>query len=225
MTMSTIKPKWSNLQNKIYYDKLSPEEFISISHKTGFEDNRDVALVYPYIVNAHSLVELGAGFGRVLDYLMNQAKFKGTLYAIEQSPNLANWLTARFPQITLYKADLAYFRPPIRFEAALWMWSGISDFLKEEQLSVLKHIVKNYLTKKGIFIIETISPDISPLNAVTHNKQYFYIQENDRVHCGYVPNMTEIRKYADNLNLTLINQLHYLTELKRERILYILQRL
>lgn len=212
---------WSNADNHSFYDNA--EVILTDWSKMGGLTNcPDLKAISAYIQKANTLLELGAGFGRVMQYLSNHYPDK-QLFAIERSQQLYTKLQQlNLPNTTLYHSDIQKFNSNLKYDLILWMWSGLTDFAKDEQQNIIGHIQK-FLTATGYFIIETFPHDVTPANgSIEDNQNYTLTAENKQLH-GYIPSPQEMQTYADALNLNLIELIHYTTDSGRKRKLYVLQ--
>jgi SAM-dependent methyltransferase len=212
---------WSNKDNAAFYENISKEANRENSILGGLEEGCDLTLAHNYLVNANSILEIGAGYGRVL-YCLKQRKYKATITAVERSQKLCKILKERFfNTIEIIECDIKNFTTNKQYDAILWLFSGISDFTQEEQLYVLKKIAL-LLTRKGVIILDTFSPDLKPANALHAKAQSYLIHlENNKLH-GYIPSREEIIEYAQKLNITLLECIPYETDTQSKRYLYIL---
>src|SRR5688500_3720491 len=87
-----------NDKNLDFYNKLGVDPFKELAIRGGFNTYVDLDLIYPYVKSAASILELGAGYGRCIDFFLNK-KFKGTITAVEQSNPLMTHLISKYSKI------------------------------------------------------------------------------------------------------------------------------
>src|SRR5262245_7580327 len=125
--------KWVNDNNNLFYENISIEANITNSILGGLESGVDLDLIKSYIESSNSILEVGAGYVRVINYLLDR-KCPAKITAIECSNKLYKYLSHKyFDRINLIHADLKLFCPNENYDLILWLFSGISDFAKIEQ--------------------------------------------------------------------------------------------
>jgi len=212
--------RWDNTDLSAYYENVPPALFQKYSIKGGLEEGRDIHLAYPYFANAISVMEIGACYGRVIKQILKKG-YKGKIYAIERSKRLFSHLKKKYDgKAHLINADIIHFQPEQKFEAILWLWSDISGFPREQQLSVLEH-VSSWLADNGVLILETILHTLAPKNATLVNDQFYMIESEYGNLYGYIPSEQEMQSYGEQLGFRNIKHIHYYTSTDRERILHI----
>lgn len=214
--------RWSNRENAYCYEIASVETYQEFAEKGGLSSYSDLSQVDHYILQATSILEIGACYGRVIDYLF-QSRFVGKITAIERSKQFFHFLQSKYSSlpIRLIHADAATFQWDQSFDLILWMWSGISDFTPQEQLHVLGHLF-SCLLPGGFLILDTFSPTDQPLNAETSQDRSYTIRIKDRLLYGYIPSIEEMKQYAEMLGFQSIQVIPYSTHTHRPRLLYVL---
>lgn len=216
---------WSNENNRPYYDdEYTVEALKTYATRGGLDTYQDLKLVFPYILKASSILEIGAGYGRVIDYLLN-LKFKKQLYAIERSPTFCKLLRKKYARntINIIEDNIQTTSSLKPVDIVLWMWSGISDFSQQEQLLVIKKI-STLINPQGHLIIETFHHTTKPINAIVSTNQSYVIPSGKRIVYGYIPSPQEIEKYAVAAEFMNVKHLEYQTTTGRPRNMYILSK-
>jgi len=215
------KSSWKNIDNHEFYEGIPLETFKVNSILGGLGEGGDLDLITDYIFKANSILEVGAGYGRVLNYLVSQG-FKGKISAIERSKKYARLLNKKFGnRVTIFDIDLQKFQTEEKFDLILWMFSGVSDFAKHEQLLVLRKL-KQHLVADGNIILDTFSHSLKPANAINAEKQSYIITEGDYTLYGYIPSIEEIEMYAKCLDFREVKHLPYTTKTNSHRLIHIL---
>ncbi len=215
---------WTNTDNATFYNNLPLQEFYAITRRCGLENCCDLELAQEYIDNADSILDVGAGYGRVLDYIIDRGH-KCNLYGLERNTSLVKILKSKFKnKVEIFDCDLRHFKTDFRFDLILWMWSSISEFSATEQLSVLKKLTLS-LIKKGHLIIDIIPAERKPKRTTELDSQNFIFETPYGQDYGYFPKSAEIFTYAEKLNLSIEKIINYKTENGRERTIYILHKL
>ncbi len=209
-----------NDNNLQFYTKIGLEQFKELSEKGGFSTFRDLELIAPYVSEKDSIIELGAGYGRCLNYFLSK-KHKGKLSAIEYSEPYIDVLNETFKEkVTIIHGDIKTYVFPEHYDVALWMWSGIVDFSPIEQLIGCSNIF-NFLTIGGrLFIdvprlgIQTIANHIDEQNLL-FKTPYGEIK-------AYIPNDKDMEGIKDRVGFKEIRKIEYATATDKQRTVYIL---
>ncbi len=212
---------WNNRTNANYYERANLSQFVE---DAGLASCPELSVVQSYLWEAKKLLEVGANYGRVLDYLLAQG-FKGEIDAIERSEHCCNILKQKYHDVvTIFHADLMGFFPQEKYDAVLWLWSGISDFSREEQLLVIKHLA-GLLNSQGTLIIETTCHE-RPManNGSAENQQEYNIFDEEVVICGYRPSPEEVIQMGGEADLKLVKFTEYYTTTQVPRRLFVFQR-
>jgi len=216
------KTKWSNQNNADYYENVPFEVQAGYAVRGGLNTGRDLDLILDYIKGSDSLLEVGAGYGRVIDYLL-EYNYQGNITAVERSQKFFQLLKEKYSSsVDLIQKDILHLSLKKSFDVILWLWSGISDFMPKEQIQVLKQL-SSHLNPDGYILLDTFTHAQQPLNANSSNKQYYVIEVEKCVLQGYIPSPDEIKTYAKDIGLQFIQHLPYITTTQRPRDLYILK--
>lgn len=163
-------------------------------------------------------MELGAGEGRVVSGLIER-KYDGDIYAIERPDNLCKCLFNKyktFRNVHILQMNLLNNKLP-NADIGLWLWSGILEFSKNQQLDLVKKIRK----KVSTLVIDT--PRIgAETNATFQGRQFAEIKTDWGIIRAYMPCEEDMQLYAKNAGLNLKEVISYETRTERKRIIYIL---
>lgn len=213
--------EWTNEINAAYYEHIPTEIQRNFAEIGGLDTCCDLKQIEQFLFDAKSILEVGAGYGRILNYLINN-KFGNKISAIERSSKFYNYLKNNFSNhAEIIYANLMKFQSNDKYDLILWMWSGISDFSKSEQLIALSRLSK-HLSKNGLIIIDTFSHKLKPINASASNNQSYTVHVKNCTLYGYIPSPLEMEVYATKINLNSIKYIPYITPAERQRALYIL---
>jgi SAM-dependent methyltransferase len=188
----------------------------------GLDNGCDVKAIKKYIKNAKSILEVGAGYGRVLNHIIKNG-FKGKLFALEREQKLCRFLEKQFLQAHIIRADIRQFIIKQKFDLILWMWASLTEFSQAEQLLALKNLTL-HLKIGGFLILDLISINCKTIDAINydgHNKIITTAYGNDFI---YLPSHDEIKLYAQKLNLLKKEIIIYKTKTNKKRNLYVLQK-
>lgn len=213
---------WKNENNLESYNSVSVEFLKNSAVKGGLDSGCDVDILKPYLAKANSVLELGAGYGRVLQNLILRG-YSGEIVGVEQSNKFYQELKKIWASnIEIINSDIKSINSKKRFDLILFLWSGICDFAKEEQSKILLKI-KSFLNPQGIVVLDTTPVLVKPLNASIAYDQYCLIKgDNNSVFSMYTPSVEDIKKYAKRTGLCYKKDITYLTATNRKRIMYIL---
>ena len=146
---------WINVDNAELYEKMPLDFFMSVAAQGGLDTCNDVAAIKNYIDNAVSILEIGAGYSRVINFILKQ-NYNGQITAIERNLKLYQHLQQVYSdKITLVNTDIQKVKLNTKYDLILWMWTGICEFSKPEQQAVIK-MLADYLSPQGFLIIDTI---------------------------------------------------------------------
>ncbi|MDO8953528.1 MAG: class I SAM-dependent methyltransferase [Gammaproteobacteria bacterium] len=213
---------WGNNDNASYFEKVPYMVLSQYTVKGGIDKGCDIDLVFPYIKNTSSLIEAGAGYGRVVKSLLDRG-YKGKIYAVERSQNLCKQISNDFKESAeVICDDIQNYVPLEKVDAVLFMWSSISEFPKSQHLKLLSHMI-SWLKLNGILIIETISHLLIPQNADCSSKQFYSVETEYGKVNGYLPSSDEIELVSAQLGFK-VKKIPYQTETGRDRIIHILSR-
>jgi SAM-dependent methyltransferase len=213
---------WDNFDNNAFYEIIKADGLKKFAERRGLAAGCDIELLKPIWSKASSILEIGAGYGRVINALLSK-NYTGKISAIERCASMMDALIKTYSnKINLFKNDLHNLGDiDEKFDVILWLWSGIGDFSKEEQPIIVKHL-KKLLQENGTLIIDTIAMDIMPLEVIQHDRQLYTINVNEYVKYIYEPNTAEIKQYAKEAGFKNFECTSYQTDSSYERLLYIL---
>ena len=191
----------------------------AIADLGGLANCCDVEFIKPYILNAKKILEVGAGYGRVIKHLL-LSKLDARITAVEEGGFFYDLLNVNFAgEITLHKADIRKIKFNSKFDCILWLWGGIADFPQREQLYVLQKL-QSMLETNGILIFDTIPNTVIPINAKAKIQQDISIKMGAGKLQVYIPSVAEIDNYAKQLGFSHIKHESYKTSTLRSRIMH-----
>jgi len=213
-----------NEKNLGFYTNLGVEPLQKLAEIGGFASYTDMELVYDKIKNSRVIMEIGAGYGRCVDFLLMQ-KFAGKIIAIEQSPTLTDYLKQRYSnnsQVELVEGDFKNLQLKEKADAALWMWSGIIDFDREEQKNCLRKI-HGLLSEHGIVIVDI--PRLGFKTYATHtDEQRLHLDSAYGTLDCYIPSLKDMEEYCNEVGYAKCYSIDYKTNSDKERTIYFLEK-
>lgn len=212
----------SNLLNIEFYETLSLEGLVEASKKVGLDTCCDLELIKDYINNAFSILEIGPGYGRVINYIIDSG-YKGELYALERSERFFKFLQNKLPlQVKLIRGDIIDYNFSKKFDLILWLWASFMEFSDTEQKSLFIKL-SSLLNITGILVIDAIPANFRPPNSQQIDEQNYiaYLPQTTAPCYCYAPSIDDFSKYAKLSSLKFKQSKLYTTPKKRDRILHI----
>lgn len=213
---------WKSHHNIEFYETLPPEELIKASQNVGLDTHCDLKLIKKYIKKSTSILEIGPGYGRVINYI-NDYGYKGEFYAIERSKMFYDYLQGKIPpHVKLIREDIISCSFKRNFNLILWLWSGFVEFSIAEQKNLFIKLA-SLLNTAGSVIIDVIPTDFRPPNSKLIDEQNYiaYLPQTTAPCYCYVPSMDDFTNYANLSSLRLVQNKFYVTPTNRQRILFI----
>lgn len=212
---------WSNTDNTAIYENMPIDEFYKIAVLSGLDTGKDIEVIWEYIQSAESILEVGAGYGRVLNHLITRG-YRGALSAVERSEKLSHWLKSQYQHcVTFHEGTVMAAKNNSQYDLILWMWSGFAEFASTEQMQVLNKLSK-CLMPSGKIIIDMVPLNEKTLNSIELTKQEQIIETMYGTDHCYVPSAQEIFHYINTLNLKLVEKIAYQPLPNRTRWLYVI---
>lgn len=211
-----------NKKNFNFYNQIGIDTFQSLAQTGGFNTFVDLEIAYRYIQPAENIVEIGAGYGRCLDFLFEK-KHQGKIFAVEQSPVLCKHLRAKYLSgVEVIEGDIYDISFDHQIDTALWMWSGIIDFSVEEQAAVIKHLF-DILSPKGKLFIDIPRIGIKTIADHIDQQRIRLTTDFGEIEC-YIPLSSEMKEYADRAGFSRVDEINYETATDKKRTMYILMK-
>jgi SAM-dependent methyltransferase len=209
-----------NDKNLAFYNNLGVDPFRQLSQIGGFDTWSDLEIIWPYISDAESIVELGAGYGRCLDFFLKK-KYQGKLIAVEKSVPYLQYLRGKYTDnVTILEKDIKNLKLDTKVDAILWMFSGIIDFSPEEQKASLINLGK-YLTDKGKLVIDVPRIGFKTYATHTDEKRLTLNSPYGVLEC-YIPDIEDMRRYQEAAGFEGFFRHDYLTSTDKARTIYVL---
>jgi SAM-dependent methyltransferase len=224
--MEQVKARmsWQNQDNADFYSQIPLSILQDYAKLAGLDHHDDLQLILPQLLRAQRILEVGAGFGRVIHYLRTHSP-QAEIFAVERNKRFITLLQQQYEHdIHLIHSDILQmeFTLDVQVELILWLWGGLAEFAQAEQLTILKKL-RAYLAEKGMMIIDTMPVNLKPINATAGSRPQHLVFKADfgELH-GYMPTHTEIEAYAEALNCQNIQHIPYVTHTQREHTLHLL---
>ena len=117
-----------NHKNAAFYGGFAKGDLMQLAQAGGLADCVDVKQVDYLLAKARSVLEVGAGYGRVVNYLLSHySSLK--VSAIERDPRYFRRLCSAFAhQAQIIKGDILSYQSNHKYDLIMWMWAGICEF-------------------------------------------------------------------------------------------------
>ena len=210
-----------NDKNIDFYKKIDIDKFKEFARLIGLDTKIDIDLIYPHIKSAKILAEFGAGYGRVIEALLEK-KFEGKVLVYERVHELATYLKTKLkkhgsPQtIELIEEDFKTAKLK-KIDAVLWLWSGFLELSPQEQQENVSRIY-NALNEKGILVIE-IPIEVKHIGTATDRKM-IKVETDWGTMEAYMPSYEELVSYGTKAGFSQIERLNYNTNTNLKRTIY-----
>lgn len=218
------KYSWSNLENNKFYEELNTDGLKKFAEIAGLNSCCDLKNITQYLFESQSILEVGTGYGRVIDYLLEN-NYAGNITAIEQCKILFDSLKNKFfknKNIELVNKNILDFKHEKKFDLILMLWSGIADFSPKEQVLIVKKLAR-MICDNGILIIDTFSMNNIPLKTTQLSKQLFVIKLKQSSKYIYEPSVEQIESYAEQAHALVVKKIKFNTDTNRQRWLHIIK--
>ena len=211
-----------NERNFNFYNQIGIDTFQSLAQDGGFSTYVDLEIAYRYIQPNENIVEIGAGYGRCIEFLCCK-KHQGKIIAVEQSGKLCKYLHEKYDSsVEIIEGDIYTISFDQKIDSALWMWSGIIDFSLEEQAANVKHIF-DLLSAKGKLFIDIPRIGIQTIASHIDQQRIKLTTDFGEIEC-YIPLSSEVKEYASAAGFTRVDEINYETATDKKRTMYILKK-
>jgi SAM-dependent methyltransferase len=213
----------SNDSNLEFYDKIDIEKFKEFTLMTGFDNCPDIELLKPFWQNKSKVVELGAGYGRVIDYLLEQG-FAGEIYGVERVQAFVEYMQQKFKnaqQVKILKQDIKVMELPTKVDLLLWMWSAVMEMSPSEILLSLQNLRRQ--VEPGTVVAIDL-PDKKIKVVGQHESEKIITLKTDwGTLRAYFPEEAEIFIKTKKAGFCPLNTLRYQTHKGLERVIYLFE--
>jgi tRNA A58 N-methylase Trm61 len=217
MTAATINT------NKTFYSNIEFEKFREIAEKSGFDVAPDISLIYATVKRAKVLYEIGLGYGRCLDAILERG-FAGKIYAFDRVEKFSNAAEKKYEKcnVKIIHDDILNAVLPESPDCALWLWSGIMELSPLEQEEAICKIADK-MNKGGSLFIELPAGEIKIIGKKLDERKFVVETDWGKLE-AFLPLETDIRKYAEKAGFPAVHSLRYLTPKGLKRVMYVLNK-
>ncbi len=209
--------------NQDFYNFIKIEKFKEFTAITGFDTSPDVNILFPLIAQKTPLVELGAGYGRVVDSLLKLG-YKGEIMAVERVKELVLHLQTLYAgnnQVKILEQDMKYLKLPQKAGAVLWLWSGVMEMSLSELMLTLSNL-NAQMQRQAILILEMPYKTIKLVGEYENDKTIILKTDWGTLR-AYFAEETEILDCAQSSGFIFQKSILYQTHKGLDRVLYIFE--
>gem|GEM_PF-6967890 len=162
---------WSNNDNHAFYDNMTLDFFVAGAKRSGLANGEDVKQIKNLILHAESILEVGAGYGRVLKHIL-ELDYKGSLDAVEYEKQYYDFCFERYSdKVALYHADILQWQAPKKYDLILSMWSSFTEFCEQEQRKLFR-VFAGMLQPGGKLVVELLNPSAADKDRMVVDGDY-----------------------------------------------------
>jgi len=223
MTASVQQPvlpaleQWSNVDNDGFFNAWRWNRYKAYLERTGLESGCDIDAIWPQIKDAKSILDIGSGFGRVIEHLRARG-YKGHITAIEKCSHMVDFLKKRWShdaKVQIIHGDILKVIPMQKFDVGLWMWSGIADFNPIEQTKLIQQFGRSC----GALVVDVACHITHPIGTILSNNTYQH-RMADTILCGYLPTRLDMEFYCRKSKFVELMNKQYFTAGKIDRVMH-----
>jgi hypothetical protein len=209
--------------NLSFYEKLNLKAFKNFAKILGLDTGADLENIYPIIKESDAIIEIGAGYGRCIEQLLERG-YQGKIIAIEQASRLVGLLYKRFgDKIQLIHADALKIQEELpKVQAVICLWSGFLEFSPEEQKRLIQ-LAYEWLSETGEFVIEIPYQKVYKIGRIGADRKVVVDTEWGVLN-AYLPEEAEIRSAATAAGFKSVDSQVYETSNGIQRIFYVLNK-
>jgi phospholipid N-methyltransferase len=217
--------QWRNADNKEFYEKMPVSVLQESARATGMALNKDLHCLLPYIKNAESILEVGAGYGRVIDFILQEHP-GSHITAIERCPQFFDFLSQEYrdPDVNLIYGDISSYAFKKKFDVVLWLWAGMLEFSQKEQARELNKCA-GAIHRNGKIVVDAIcfeKPLRHPLDEVFSDGRNYFAKKRNTFLYGYGANDADIDKACQSADLFVENIFMYVSNGFFSKKMYVL---
>jgi SAM-dependent methyltransferase len=198
---------WSNEDNRAFYQNMSIDEFKHFSIPSHLAEKKDIQNISKLISAAYSILEVNAGFGRVIDGVF-ELRFKGEVTAIERMPSFCQYLRKKYRQrCHIIEGDILFYDFKDKYDVILFMWSSIAEFSPSEQRYLIVKLSK-LLNTGGHIVIDILESNATLPHARKSESQQIEIKHHQTVR-GHLPTDREWQTWFQVANVSVDQLIRY----------------
>ena len=164
--------------NRVFWESIDMDVFRELAKGADDDCCRDMEIAYPFIKDVGSVLELGSGYGRCLNYLIKR-DFDGEIHGVDYIDEFVGYLRGRFsPRVVIHNQDVTQMKLDRKFDSILWMGEGVLGFDYNQQVKCLKRC-RNMLNKNGLLIIDSLDIDVNGVKSFEEGRRDVCAEYNE----------------------------------------------
>ncbi|MEW6055329.1 MAG: class I SAM-dependent methyltransferase [Bdellovibrionota bacterium] len=224
-TAGTLEALITNASNISFYEALGPLELQRFAQTIDLEKCPDLDQLKNYIDHSTHVLEIGAGYGRVIQGL-RERRPELKITAVELAKNSVTHLQKRFqntPNLRILSGDILEVPTRQEYDLALWLWSGLADLNRLEQRLCVKRLA-TLLFPSGALAID-LPADVTNMNATTSIENYYKLRLDPKLlYYGYIPPKDELIALCSKASLIHVQEVCYSTSTGKQRLLEVFKK-
>ncbi|MFN3234108.1 MAG: class I SAM-dependent methyltransferase [Gammaproteobacteria bacterium] len=212
-----INKCWCNEDNQTIYENMPLDDLEHCAHLVGIAHGEDIDQIQRYLYSAKNILEIGAGYGRVIRKLLADYP-RANITAIERITKYADYLKQTYPEVNVVNENIFNVTFTQKYDVILLMWSTFGEFSRNEQGKLLNYLLSQ-ITPKGVIFIELWKPMSKHVYAnkvIENNVEYKSVYGN---HYVYIPRKKELITFARK-NLISLKTINYKNSTNEERVIF-----
>ncbi len=212
---------WDNQINKDFYEHLSIGDFKKFSHSSKLTATTDTEQIKNYILSARSILEVNAGFGRVVDGILSLG-YRGQITAIERISSYCAYLQDYYREFaTIINDDILSHQFTQRYDLVTLMWTSIAEFNPREQKRLIAKLAR-LVTKKGHIAIDVIDRGSELSHSSSLQDNVIHVNHGDSEQIFYIPADSELYNWCHLAGLKVCEVIRYQLDEKINRKCFML---
>lgn len=159
----------NEFNHKELYENISIKEMRELVIKSGLDKHPDLESIKNHL-DGESIIEIGCGYGRNINWLLDNTE-ASSIIGVEISNNLYTEARKNIsPRLSIIHGNFLDMSFKHSFDAALLLWTGVTDYAKEE-LGFLFKKIRSEISDNGKLFIDYLDTDlgINPANCTKNN--------------------------------------------------------
>ena len=205
-----VQKAWVNNDNDAFFDHFTLIVHDECLFNAGLATNKDLIFIQKLIVKAKNILEIGAGYGRIVKGIKNINPCV-RVDAIEKSSLIFDTLK-KFEDVkgvALYNQDVFNFFDTCqeRYDLVLLLWSTLAVFSPSEQFKLLKQL-RNYLSADCKVVIDFFLRAEGDLKPHTLDN-YYQVDTDQTSHFGYLCPKKRLKQMSEMIGYSCVSFYEY----------------
>lgn len=214
-----VKSDWL-LQNCNAYNHLKVSWLKDKARRVGLSDCSDLQALMPYLSHKNHILDVGAGYGRVLNYL-DQRGFKN-IEGIDYVPHFIQEASKVNEHIRLYRGDFLTYVFNNKYDVVFMLWAFIMEFDRATQLRLIRKGLQ-ILAPQGILVVELIDNQL-PDECSSTEDGIIELDMDGYPFNGVITSVEDIKAILRKVGANLTGLFTYRTDNNNVRTLMIISR-